>query len=893
MNRWIALLLRVYPAAFRERFGAAMRQAFLDGVARARASARFNGATFVIRASVDAIVNGVGERIYERRHARGQAPAFALRASAGPADPRTARLIAHGSSLLQDVRLAMRMTRRQPIVTLLSILTVAIGLGASTAIFSLVDGVLLRPLPYPRPGDLVSVMETSGGAPTTVAFDNFVDWKQRGRTLAALTPLQAQSVNLTGVAEPDRLRGGFITSDFFAIVGTSPAHGRPLLADDDRPGAPPVAVLDHATWQRRFGGDPAIVGRSLSLNNIPVAVVGVMPEGFRFPFDDVEVWLPVAQFTGGLSRDQRSLLVFGRLRPGASIADAQAEFNGIAAQLEREHPRTNAGRGVRVEPMHAWLTSGIDQPLGVVFALVIVLLAIAAANVTSLQLGATLGRRSEVAVRVALGAGRGRIASQFLVEHTMLALAGAAVGVALAAVLVPMGVRDARETSLLLFGLDRVRIDVRVLGFAVLTALTAGLASGVAPALHWSRRSTAEALRSASRAGPERQLTRMRTGLVIAEVALSSILLVAGALLGRSYWQLLHAPVGFSGDRVLTLEYRLPRNKYPAPADQAAFHEEVIRQARALPGALHASAVRALPFSGNGGTVSYLTDLAAPDAAAESAAINTVTDDYFTTLQIPVLAGRTFGPQDRSDTPPVVLVSRSFADAEWPAQNAIGKALRFVGFDGRPRVIGVVGDIRHSGLREEQGRAVYAANRQNPGIFMTLAVRFAMDPSASQDTIRRAVWQVDSDQPVWKVRTLASLVDRSLQLERFLIGVLGIFGVSALLLAVTGLSGVVAQMVQQRAKEIGVRVAVGATPSAAGRLVVRSGLRMTSVGLVIGLPAAAVAARFMRTLLYQVGMIDGVTYAGVALLLVVVSVAACALPARRATRLDPATVLRE
>ncbi len=328
--------------------------------------------------------------------------------------------------------------------------------------------------------------------------------------------------------------------------------------------------------------------------------------------------------------------------------------------LEREHPRTNAGRGVRIEPFHAWLTSGIDQPLGVVFALVMVLLAIAAANVTSLQLGATLGRRSEVAVRGALGAGRRRIASQFLIEHTMLALAGAVVGVALSAALVPMVVREARETALLLFGLDRVRIDARVLGFAILTALAAGLASGVAPgdALVASidRRGAAVGVSRRTSNGSSR---RMRAGLVIAEVALSSILLVAGALLMRSYWQLLHAPVGFNGEHVLSLEYRLPRNKYPTPIDQAAFHDEVLRQARTLPGAQHAAAVRALPFSGNSGTVSYLTDLAASDAAAQPAAVNTVTDDYFTTLQIPLLAGRPFGPQDRSDTAPVVIVSRS------------------------------------------------------------------------------------------------------------------------------------------------------------------------------------------------------------------------------------------
>ncbi len=868
MDRWIDFLLIFYPAGFRARFGVAMRQAFLDGIARRRAEGRPAGAAwFVARASIDAIASGVAERLYEGRTLR-----------SGP------------TGLTQDVRTGLRLMRRQPLLTLLSVLTVAIGIGASTAIFSLVDGVLLRPLPYPRPAELVSVSETSGGIATSVAYENLVDWKQRVRSLAELTPLQSQSVNLTGVAEPDRLRGGFITSDFFAIVGVPPALGRPFVAGDDRKGAAPVAILDHEVWRRRFGGDYAIVGRSLSLNNVPVEVVGVMPEGFRFPYDDIEVWLPIEQFTGGLSRDQRSIVAIGRLVPGTSLADAQSELSGIAAQLEQEHPRTNTGRGVLVEPFHAWLTTGIDQPLVLVFALVLVLLAIAAANVTSLQLGATLGRRSEVAVRAALGAGRRRIASQFLIEHLLLALAGGALGVALAAVLVPLAVREA---PVQLFGLERVRIDARVLAFACLTAIAAGLASGVAPAIHWSRRGSADSLRSAPRSSGDRRLTRTRAGLVIAEVALSSILLVAGALLVRSYWRLLEAPVGFSGDQVLSLEYRLPRNKYSTPAAQASFHEAVVQQARALPGAEHAAAVRALPFSGNGSSVSYLTERTSPDSAARTAGLNTVTDDYFATMQIPLLAGRTFGPGDRSDSPPVVLVSQSLAELEWPGKNPLGQEIRFVGLDVRPQVIGVVGDIRHNGLREEQMRAVYVGNRQNPGIFMTLAVRFSMDPASSSDALRRAVWAVDADQPVWKVRTLDSLVDRSIQLERFLIWVLGLFGASALLLAVTGLSGVVAQTVQQRAKEIGIRVAVGAAPSAAARLVVRSGLWMTGIGLALGLPAAALAARFMRTLLFQIGPADLLTYGAVGSLLVAVSFGACAWPARKATRLDPASILRE
>lgn len=881
MDRWIDLLLRLYPPQFRARFGAAMRQAFVDRVRRsAESRGALQQAAFVGRASLDAIVNGLAERLYERRRLR--------RAIGDLGNPKMKGRTP--AAVLHDTRLALRVMRRQPILTLLSMITIAIGIGAATAIFSLVDAALLRPLPYPRPSELVSVMETNGGVRSQVAYENLADWKRRVRTLTALTPLQAQSVNLTSVDEPDRLRGGFVTSDFFVVVATPPALGRLFTAADDREGARPVAILTHQLWQRRFGGDRGILGRSLTLNNVPVTVVGIMPDGFRFPFDDVEVWLPIALFTGGLSRDQHSLFAVGRLQPGTSISDAQAELTSIAAQIEREHPKSNAGRGIAIEPLHKWITAGIDRPLVVVLALVIVLLSIAAANVTSLQLGATLGRRAEVAVRAALGASRPRIASQFLIEHAMLALAGGGLGVLLAAAIIPVAVREA---PFQLFGLDRIGLDARVLTFAFVAAIASGLASGVVPALHWSRRDSADSLRASARTTGERRLSRVRAGLVIAEVALSCVLLVAGALLLRSYSHLLAAPVGFTGANVLTLEYRIPRNKYPTPAGQAQFHEAVVRQAASIPGVQHAAAVRALPFSGNGGTAMYLVEPAASESTARPAGFNTVTDDYFATLGIPVLAGRSFDAQDRADRPLVVVVSRSLAESEWPGRSPIGQELRFVGFAGQPRVVGVVGDVRHSGLREEQARAIYAVNRQNPAIFMTLAVRTAVDPSSLHDALRRAVWQVDSDQPVWKLRTLGSLVDRSTELERFLIGVLGIFGVSALVLAVTGLSGVVAQSVQQRAREIGIRLAVGATPSAAGRLVVRSGLWMTILGLAVGLPLAAMTARFMRTLLYQVGTVDPVTYSAVTVLLVAVSISACVVPARRASKLDPARVLRE
>ncbi len=855
--RWLfRCALALYPATFRSRFGAAMAQAFDD-----RPS---------LRAIANTAANGLAERwsLPRRR----------------PADERSGAGI---GTIGQDVAYAWRVIRRRPTLSATAVLTLAIGTGASTAIFSLVDAALLRPLPFDRPGELVNVSQTFNGAITQVSYENLADWKRESRTLAAITPMQAQSVNLTGVAEPDRLRGGFITSDFFAITRVAPSIGRPFNAADDVRGAPAVGVLDHAVWQARFGGDRAMVGRTITLNNTPVTIVGVMPEGFQFPFDDIEVWLPIWQFTGGLARGDRSLVAVGRLAAGVELGRAQSELSAIAAQLAETYPDQNRGRGVQLQPYQQWLTSGIGFPLGLVFGLVLLLLVVAASNVTSLQLGASLERRAELGVRVALGASRPRLARQLLVEHGVLALIGGAAGVGLAAVLVPRAVSAA---PLQIFGLDRVQVDWRVLLFAFAVTVIAGLASGLVPALHWTSRDAAG--RASARVTPDRRVARLRSALVVAQVALAAVLLVASGLIVRSYSALLHVDAGFDADRVLTLEYRLPRNKYATPDAQTAFHDDVVRQVSGVPGVVTAAVARALPFSGNGATVGTLTDPAAPDSAARQTSLNTVSEGYFAAMRIPILAGRVFSDTDLATSDRVVVVSRSFAEQAWPGETAVGREVRFAGMPIKTRVIGVVGDVRHTGLDDGNVRAVYASNRQNPGIFMTLIARTSGDPLALDKAVRRAIWAIDADQPMWKVRTLGSLVDRSLDLERFLIGVLGLFGVSALLLAGVGLSGVVAQSVGQRTREIGVRLALGATPSAAARLIVSSGLSVTGLGLAVGLPLALLVSRLMGSILRGDGSSSVAIWLVVALALGLTSFLACVVPARRAAAIDPARTLR-
>jgi putative ABC transport system permease protein len=874
MQSLFHLALFCFPATFRSRFGPAMAQAFQDRLrAHHEAHGWLRASLFGFRALADTAASGLAER-WTGRRSRQSEPRSALGTAA----------------LSQDIAYAARLIRRRPAVSAAAVLTLAIGTGGSTAIFSLIDAALLKPLPFDQPDQLVNLSQTQNGRQTQVSFENLLDLKRESRTLAAVSPIQAQSVNLTGVAEPDRLRGGFVTSDFFAVTRVAPAFGRPFVPDDDRPGASAVGVLDYAVWRTRFGGDPAVIGRTIALNNAPVTIVGIMPEAFRFPFDAIEVWLPIRQFTGGLSRGERSLFSVGRLAPGFTPAQANDELSAIAARLAETYPDANQGRGLLVEPYQKWLTTGIDLPLGLVFGLVLVLLLVAVSNVTSLQLGASLERRAELGMRLALGASRGRIVRQLLVEHGAIAVIGGALGLGLAAVLVPLAAAGA---PIQIFGLERAHIDWRVALFAIVVTAGAALGSGLVPALLWTSRSSADRLRGLARVTADRRVTRLRSGLVAAQVALAAVLVAASGLIVRSYTGLLRVDPGFEADRVLSMEYRLPRNKYGAPVAQAAFHDEVVSRVRAVSGVEMAGVARALPFSGNGATVGALTDPAEPDSAARPTGMNTVSDGYFAAMGIPLVSGRVFGAVDQASSDPVIVVSRAFADAAWPGQTPLGREVRFTGVPQRPRVIGVVGDVRHSGLDDGLARAVYASNRQNPGIFMTLVARTSGDPMALAPAVRQAIWSIDPDQPVWKVRTLGSLVDRSLDLERFLIGVLGLFGASALVLAVVGLSGVVAQLVAQRSKEIGVRLALGATPSAAGRLVVSAGLTVTAIGLAIGVPLAALVARSMSALLRGASPSDAVVWMIVPSVLGLASVLACLIPAKRAASLDPARILRE
>ena len=867
------ILLRLYPDEFRQRFGESMNRAFGDALAgRVAERGSVIALLWSIHALADVAVNGIAERRLMRSRRSVDRPGRLGLMNAG-----------------QDLRFAMRMVRRRPSVALLSILTLAVGIGSASAVFSIVDASLLRPLNLPDPSRVIWVTETSAGQIRQVAFDNLVDWKQQSKSFESLAAFRAQTMNLTGVADPTSVRGAFVSGDFFAVAGVAAARGRALGPGDDRRDAPAAAVISHTVWQQHFGGRDDIVGQPIHLNNIAFTIAGVMPAGFYFPVDNARVWVPLRFGTNALNRASRSFTGFARLREGVTLDAVQIELNGIAGSLAAAYPDTNANSGVVIQPLHGYLTDGVQRPLTVVFALALLLLAAACANVTSLQLGATAARRSEIAVRAALGAGRAKIVRQLFAEHLVLAIAGGLLGLVLASRLVPLAVQF---SPLDIFGLYRAALDLRVVTFACAVTIVTGIVSGIAPALHWARQLPSGALGSGARSTGDRQLTRMRGWLVGGQVAMAAILLTAGGLLVRSYLAMSAVDPGFGGaDQLLTMEYRLPSNRYTSAAKQQQFHAAILERIASVPGIGRAALVRALPFSGNGNLAGYLID-DAPGASPRSAEFNTVTDDYFSLMRIPVLSGRTFDARDGAEAPPVIVVSRAFAEQAWPGEQPLGREVVLPGTSIRPRVIGVVGDVRHRTLVEATSPAFYARMAQTPGIFMTIVAETTGDPMTHVEAVKHAVWEIDPEQPLWKYRTLGSLVDGSMQRLRSMFGALAIFAAAATVLVVAGLYGVMSQSVNQRMREIGVRMALGADRSAVVRDILGRGLRVTTIGLLAGVLGAAWVAGLLRDMLFNTSPFDVLPYAATAVLIAALAAVSCYLPARRAASIDPTVTLR-
>jgi putative ABC transport system permease protein len=807
--------------------------------------------------------------------------------------------------LRHDLRHACRALARRPAYTAAAALTLALGVGATTAIWSAVRGILLAPLPFAAPGRLTVVWEDlarEGNHRFSVAVPNYDDLKAQTTAFSGVAAQVGRAYTLTGGELPASLRGAAVTGDFFPLLGTRAALGRVLLPADERSAAR-VAVLSGRLFRQRFGGDPALLGQAIRLDGEPYTVVGVMPEGFsapafwKAPHLTAELWTPLVLSARMRSRGVAVLQVVARLRPGATVGKAQAEADALAARLARDFPATNGGVGLNVVPLADQLLGASRPLLLVLLGAASSLLLIAVANAAHLALARALARERELAVRAALGAGRGRLAGQVLAESLVLALLGGAVALPLAAwgtrVLVAAAPAEAVR-------LEEVRFDPAVFAFALAVSGLAGLAFGALPAARAARLDPGQALAGGSggsgasggTSGPG--ATFARDGLAVAQVALAVVLLVGGGLMASTLARLLAVDPGFKPDHLLSLRLALLPAKYPEPERQAAFFERLLARIEALPGVSSADFASRLPLDPafGVGTLNVL-GRAVPAGDRPVVGARVVSEGYFRTMGIPLLAGRSLAAADRDGAPLVALVNRTFARRFLADGNPVGRRIS-LGSSTEPwmEVAGVVGDVSHDGLGAEPIPEVYLPLRQNPDSGGAVVVRTTLAPAALAGAVRRSVLALDRDQPVAEVRTMDEALSASLSRPRFSALLLAAFAIAALLLAAVGLYGVLAYGVAGRVREIGIRMALGAEARDVVRLVAVRGLRLAALGLALGGLAALGLVRFLQSQLFGISATDPATFGGVAVLVVLVAGLATALPALRAAHLEPVTALR-
>jgi putative ABC transport system permease protein len=801
--------------------------------------------------------------------------------------------------LRQDVRFAARTFRRSPGFLLLTVLTIAIGVGANAAIFSIVNAVLLRPLPFPAAHDLVLVTDTNRRTRQNnfdAAPANFLDWRERQSTFTDMAAFRQATFALSGADRPESVAGAIVSTSFFDILGVKPAIGRPLAAADGAPGAPRVALIGDALWRQRFGGRPEIVGRTVRLNDEPHVIAGVMPPGIEYP-DKARVWVPPhwrvpddplapGQDPSG-QRTHAYFSVIARLRPGSTIASAQARMEAVAASLERDYPDENRNLGVMVTPLRDDLVSDVRQSVLLLSAAVALLLVIAAANVSGLLLARATARHQEMAVRIALGATRSRIVSQLLTESVVLAILGGGAGILLAMWLIgPLVALSPADLAIA----GAVGIDRRVLLFGLAVSTVAGLLFGLAPAHQLACVDVHHDLKQGARGASGKGQRRLRGVLVAGEIALSLVLLVGAGLTIRSFVNVQREPAGFDPDHVLTLTVSLPAARYPTPERKAEFWDRAIDSLRQVPGVDVVSATSRLPLLPGNSTRGIVVRDAPPDAQL-TAHYRTASPEYFRAMGIPVVRGRVFDEADREGRPLVAVVSPSAAQRFWPGRDPIGE--RFSIDEPEITVVGVVGDVHAAALDAAPQPTIYVPYRQDPWPFMTFALRTTASPGTLANAVRDAIWRVDKEQPIAAVRTMDEQLSNSLTRRRFSVTLLTAFGVVAVSLAAIGLYGVLAFVVAQRRREIGLRMALGARARDVITDVLGQGMRLALVGVAAGIGLALAGTRLLRSLLYGTSPTDAVTYVAVATLLVIVAAGASFVPALRASRVDPLTALRD
>ena len=876
-RRVYAALLRLYPPAFRQRFGDDLADLFADKYRSAAGRGPTALVRFWVRIARDTAVTSVAERFAPSQVSHERGPLM--------------------EGLLKDVRYAFRTMARRPALSATIVLTLALGIGANTAIFSLVNTVLLRPLPYPEPERLVMVWEQQlerGNAVRPVRPANFFDWKDRVASFSDIAWSRDGMFALTGDGEPESITGYRFSPNMLSVLGVQPALGRGFTTGDDQPGAPRVVLLSDKLWKRRYAADPGILGRTLTLNGQPHLVIGVMPPSFRHP-QRAELWVPIA-LTPQLmaNRTNTMLRLVGRLKPGVSHDRATADVAAVYQELAQRYPETNKG----MTPALARFgdTGDAKALLLILSAGVGFVLLIACANVANLLLADAASRRRELAVRTALGASRYRVIRQMLTESLLLAIAGGALGALLTwwtrdglVMLFPSNI-----ANLNLPLVESVDVGAQVFLFALAVSLVTGLLFGILPALNVARGNLQGALKQGDRGNAGSR--RTHAVLVVAEVALSMVLLAGAMLMVQSFMRVQALRFGFETERVLTGRVILPSYRYPDAAKVESFTRAMVEKLRQIPGVEAAGTVTYLPLSGWNGGIDFSIEGRPPLTGAESpsASYQSVSEDYFRSMSIPVLAGRAFTARDDRTATRVVMINEALAKKYWPGESALGRHVQIAinAPAQRYEIVGVVGNARSAGLEEPIEPEMYVSAWQNPDSLICLTLRTSGDPTALAQPLRAAIWSVDPEQPVTYVMPLSELAAESLAFRRAGMMLAGGFGALALLLAAIGISGVLSYSVSRRTREIGVRVALGATRAEVGRLVLREGLLMTGAGMAIGLVAAVVLSRFMASVLYEVKPGDPLTYVVVAAVLLAVAVVATLVPARRATAVDPLVALR-
>jgi putative ABC transport system permease protein len=818
------------------------------------------------------------------------------------------------NTLWQDIRYGARMLLKNPGITIIVIVALALGIGANTAIFSVVNAVLLRPLPYPESDRLIFLHEKSPVLDNmSIAYPNFLDWRAQNQTFEKIGVYNTASYNLTGAGEVERIVTGQVSADLFSVLRVNAAQGRVFTNEEDKPGGTPVVVLSYPLWQRRFGGQTSILNQALTLNGKSYTVIGIMPQSFAYP-NRVEMWVPVGQLADQPGWDERGshpgLYGVARLKPGATFEQADADMNNIAANLEKQYPESNSGNRVRLRPLLEVFVVDVRRALWVIFGAVGFVLLIACANIANLLLARATARRKEMAIRTAVGASRWRIAQQLLTESILLSLIGGTIGLVLARwgvdlilYVSPDAIPRSREIGL----------DWSVLAFTIGISFLTGILFGLIPAIQAGEVDVHETLKESGRGMSGRQW--LRSSLVVVEVATTLVLLIGAGLLIRSFYLLQKVNPGFSYEHLTSFSISLPQKKYATQETRGSFYNRLLENIRALPGVESTAAATGLPLGNNGWQTSFVIDgrPVPPRDQIPLMEACLVTPDYFKAMNIPVLRGRVFTdrdnrshlseqdlnkiPEDEREVAAVnsIVIDEEFARRYWPNEEAVGKRIR-MGADPKAlvvEVLGVVGRVKMESLNQNSDRVqgYFAFNQMSLG-GMTVIIKGASDPNQLISSVRGAVREIDPDQPIYSPRTMYEIRAESVAGERLNLTLLSLFAGIALVLAIVGIYGVMSYSVTQRTHEIGIRMAIGARPLDVFKMILGHGMKLALIGVGVGLVGAFLLTRLMATMLFGVAPTDATTYGAISILLIGIALLACYLPGRRATKVEPTISLR-